>query len=126
MVRAVDSGVADRVVLDYALGYNEPDLSFLRHLPIRELVILDRRITDLTPVHTLAAKLELLHLTVDPTVRVDLTALPNLRDLQTNWTQVTETVSAHGRLRRLRELRMQNRRHYPPSVHDLKAALPGN
>lgn len=53
MVQAVESGVADRVVLNYALGYDEPDLYFLQYLPIRELVILDRRITDLAPVHTL-------------------------------------------------------------------------
>jgi len=101
MQQAVESGVADRVVLNYALGYDERDLYFLQYLPIRELVILDRRITDLAPVYTLAPKLELLHLQADPGTRVDLTALPNLRDLSATWPQVAETVAAGQHLRRL-------------------------
>ena len=81
MVEAVESGVADRVVLNHALGFEEPDLRFLEHLPIRELVVLDRRISDLAPVYTLASRLERLDLTVHPDVRVDLTELPRLRRL---------------------------------------------
>lgn len=68
MVQAVETGVADRVVLNYALGYDEPDLYFLQYLPIRELVILDRRITDLRPVYTLAPTLERLDVEVAPGV----------------------------------------------------------
>ncbi|WP_375504178.1 hypothetical protein [uncultured Jatrophihabitans sp.] len=101
MAQAVESGVADRVVLNHALGYDERDLYFLQYLPIRELVILDRRITDLTPVYTLAPRLEFLDVEVDPATRVDVAALPNLRDLSANWVQVAETVSAGKRLRRL-------------------------
>jgi hypothetical protein len=99
MLVALESGVADRLVLNYALGFDEPDLRFLEYLPIRELVILDRRITDLTPVYTLAPKLELLHLTVDPSVHLDLTELPNLHDLRANWRQVADTISAARGLR---------------------------
>ena len=94
MTHAVESGIADRVVLNYALGYDEPDLRFLEYLPIRELVILDRRITDLTPVYTLAPKLELLHLTTDPDLRLDLTELTNLRHLRADWDQVADTIHA--------------------------------
>lgn len=37
MVRAVETGVADRVVLNHAMVFQEPDLHFLEYLPIREL-----------------------------------------------------------------------------------------
>lgn len=94
MVEAVESGVADRVVPNYALGFDEPGLWFLQYLPIHELLILDRRITDLEPVYTLSPRLELLDLTVAPDVRVGLTELPNLRDLGPNWAQVADTLSA--------------------------------
>ena len=101
MVEAVESGVADRVVLNHALGFEEPDLRFLEHLPVRELVVLDRRITDLAPVHTLAPGLELLHLTVDPGVRVDVAELPRLHDLSASWDQVEATIGAGQQLRRV-------------------------
>ena len=101
MVDAVESGVADRVVLNYALGYDERDLYFLQYLPIRELVVLDRRITDLTPVYTLAPRLELLDLTVDPDVRVDVAELPHLRELSATWVQVEGTIAAGRQLRRV-------------------------
>ncbi len=87
------------MVLNYALGYDEPDLRFLAYLPIRELVIMDPRITDLAPVCTLSPALELLHLTVDPTVRLDLTELPRLRDLRADWRQVADTFPAARDLR---------------------------
>ena len=99
MTDAIISGVADRVVLNYALGYDEPDLRFLEYLPIRELVIVDRRIGDLAPVYTLASTLELLHLTIAPGVRVDLPALPGLRNLRADWNQVADTIATATRLR---------------------------
>ena len=101
MVEAVESGVADRVVLNHALGFEEPDLRFLEHLPIRELVVLDRRISDLAPVYTLASRLERLDLTVHPDVRVDLTELPRLRRLGATWGQVEATIDAGRLLRRV-------------------------
>jgi hypothetical protein len=101
MAHAVESGVADRVVLNYALGYDERDLCFLQHLPIRELVILDRRITDLAPVYTLAPKLERLDVEVAPGVLIDLSELPNLRDLAASWSQVSATIGAGTSLRRV-------------------------
>ena len=47
---AFENGGASRLVLNYALGFNEPTLDFLRGLPIRQLVILDPRLTDLEPI----------------------------------------------------------------------------
>ena len=101
MADAVESGVADRVVLNHALGFEEPDLRFLEHLPVRELVVLDRRISDLAPVYTLAPRLELLHLTVDAGVRVDVAELPRLHDLSATWAQVEATIGAGQQLRRV-------------------------
>ena len=101
MIDAVESGVADRVVCNYALGFDEPDLRFLKHLPIRQLVVLDPRITDIDPIYTLAPTLELLHLTVSPEVVLDLTALPRLSDLSAAWTQAADTIAAARRLQRV-------------------------
>ena len=100
MADAVTSGVAPRVVLNHALGYDEPDLSFLVGLPIRELKIVDRRIADLTPVSSLAETLEGLDVEVAPDVRIDLTAFPNLHRLGATWAQVSATIDAVPRLRR--------------------------
>ena len=101
MADAVTSGVADRVVLNHALGFEEPDLRFLEGLAVRELVVLDRRIADLGPVATLAPTLELLHLTVDPGVRLDVAGLPRLRDLAAPWDQVEATIASGSGLRRV-------------------------
>ncbi len=101
METAVRTGVADRVVCNYALGFDEPDLRFLEYLPIKQLVVLDPRITDLAPIYTLAASLELLHLTVDPDVTVDLGALPRLTDFSAGWTQAADTLSAARGLQRV-------------------------
>jgi hypothetical protein len=101
MVEAVETGVADRVVLNHALGYDEPDLYFLQYLPIRELVILDRRISDLGPVYTLASRLERLDVEIAPEVPIDLTELPNLRDLGARWSQVATTIGAARSLQRV-------------------------
>lgn len=101
MRQAVESGVADRVVLNAALGYDEPDLHFLQSLPVRELVILDRRIVDLAPIYPLAPTLERLAVEIHPTATVDVAALPNLRALGASWVQVAGTIAAGARLRRL-------------------------
>ena len=53
--RAFGTGRAQRLVLNYALGFDEPSLDFLTGLPIRELVVTDRRLRDLSPVHSLGA-----------------------------------------------------------------------
>lgn len=100
METAIQTGVADRVVCNYALGFDEPDLRFLQHLPITQLVVLDPRINDLEPLYTLAPTLQLLHLTVDPHASIDLGELPQLRDLSAPWTQVADTVTTAGRLER--------------------------
>ena len=88
----------NRLVLNYALGFDEPSLEFLRGLPLRELVILDRRLKSLEPIYSLRSQLEVLHVTTDPTLVVDLHRLPALRELAVDWIQVSETISAGTRL----------------------------
>jgi hypothetical protein len=99
--RAIESGEADRLVLNYAHGFSEPDLNFLRGLPVRQLVILDRRLTSLTPISDLGDTLELLHVTSDPSLVIDLTRLPKLTDVSADWQQVRATIEAAANLQRL-------------------------
>jgi hypothetical protein len=49
----IRSGEADRLVLNYSHGFAERDLEFIRGLPVRQLIILDRRLTSLAPLNTL-------------------------------------------------------------------------
>lgn len=95
------SGEADRLVLNYAHGFAETDLEFLRELPLRQLVVLDRRLTSLAPLEGLSETLEFLHLTTDPKLSVDVAQFPRLVDLSADWQQVRSTVSAAVRLERL-------------------------
>jgi internalin A len=90
--RIFEEGRAHRLVLNYALGFNEPTLDFLRGLPIRDLEIIDQRLTNLEPIHTLAPTLESLHVTTHPGLTIRLTELPKLRGLGASWAQVSDTI----------------------------------
>lgn len=98
---AFETGGARRLVLNYALGFNEPNLDFLTGLPIRELVILDRRLTDLEPVYSLAPTLEVLHLTTSPTLHIDVSRFGNLVGLGADWAQVSSSIAGATRLSRV-------------------------
>jgi hypothetical protein len=98
---ALQISKVDSLVLNYALGFDEPDLSFLDGQPLRKLVVLDRRLRALDPIYTLAATLESLQLTTDPALTVDLNRLPFLTDLAADWAQVRTTFSGGRRLQRL-------------------------
>lgn len=93
------SGRVDRLVLNYALGFDSSSLEFLQGQPIRELVVLDRRLASLEPIHTLAQTLESLSVTTDPALAVDLARLPKVRDLSAAWSQVKRTIDAATGLR---------------------------
>jgi len=54
----LDRSDVDGVWLNYARGFSEPDLSFVGEWPIRRLLVLDRKITDLTPLARLGGTLE--------------------------------------------------------------------
>jgi hypothetical protein len=96
--RAFFSSRADGLVANYARGFVGSDVEFVRDLPLRRLNILDRGITDLTPVHDLASTLEELSVEVAPGAHLDLTLLPRLRVLACAWDQVKDTIASTDRL----------------------------
>lgn len=105
---AVRAGLVDRLVLNYALGFGEPSLNFLTGFPLRELIVIDRRLTDIDPIYSLASSLRVLQITIDPGIGLDLTRLPGLEELAADWSQVSRTVaSAHS-------LRVAHLRGYAP------------
>lgn len=94
------SGRAQRLVVNHALGADEPDLGFLEGLPVRELVVLDRRVRSLAPVEALGANLSKLSVTTHPSAVLDLGRLPGLRELAADWGQVRGSwASAPGLVR---------------------------
>jgi len=93
----VQSGRADGLALNYAWGFNEPDLRFLIGLPLSRLMILDRKITDLEPISTLG-NLRSLSVQTDPRAVVNLECLPKLTSLGAAWSQVRDTIGAVGPL----------------------------
>lgn len=93
---AIRRGQAERLWLNHARGFSEPSLDFLSDLPVRSLLILDRRLRDLTPVARLGDTLEELRVQSSGRSRVPLAALPRLRVLSAHWQQVRDSIAAHG------------------------------
>jgi hypothetical protein len=87
----VDSG-ADGLIANYARGFIDHDLEFIRSLHLRRLDVLARTITDLSPVYDLAQTLEQLRVQAGTRTRIDLAELPNLRGLSCSWSQVADTI----------------------------------
>jgi|GEM_PF-1485647 len=88
-------GEADGLILNYARGFRERNLDFLRDWPVRRLTILARTITDLEPIYRLSATLEQLSLATSEKIALDLTRLPRLKHLSCeNWTQIEHTISS--------------------------------
>jgi hypothetical protein len=92
------SGQADGLVLNYALGYRERTLDFLRPWPVRRLQVLARTITNIEPVYRMAETLEDLSLTTAPAAAVDCARLPHLHGIWAeNWQQLRQSLPlAHG------------------------------
>ncbi|MBI1378768.1 MAG: hypothetical protein GC157_15005 [Frankiales bacterium] len=90
--RRLGVGDVTGLTLNYALGFQEPDLEFLRDWPIRRLTILARTITDLTPVYRTAPTLERLSVQSSPSARIDLRRLPWLTAVAADWQQVADTI----------------------------------
>jgi hypothetical protein len=83
--RLVADGSVDGLVLNYARGFQESDLEFLRPWPLRRLLVLDRGLRDLAAIGRLGETLESLSVEGAPGVPVDLGALPNLRWIGASW-----------------------------------------
>lgn len=94
-------GFADGLVLNYARGYRENDLAFLKGLPVRRLHVLARNVTNLSPVYSLADQLVSLRVQSDPRATIELDRLPLLQTLSAGWQQVQGTLRFAPRLERL-------------------------
>jgi hypothetical protein len=91
---AVERPDVDGVWLNYARGYAEPDLSFIDAWPIRRLLVIDRSVSDLTPLAQLGETLEDLSLQAAPSASLDLATLPHLRALSAYWDVIAGTLYA--------------------------------
>jgi internalin A len=98
---AVERPDVDGVWLNYARGYSEPDLSFVDTWPIRRLSLIDRSLTDLSPLERLGDALEQLSVQASPTARLDLAAFPQLRAVFGPWDLICDTVDGPTHLERL-------------------------
>lgn len=92
------SSGADGLIANYARGFVGADIDFVRDLPLRRFNLLDRGITDLSPIHDLGATLEELRVQSNPDAHVDLTLLPRLRVLSCAWDQVKDTIERTDKL----------------------------
>jgi internalin A len=71
------------LTLNYALGFRERSLDFIREWPIQQLTILARTIDDLSPVYRLHGTLERLSVQTSPKTSIDLKQLPWLTTADT-------------------------------------------
>ncbi|MEA2705202.1 MAG: hypothetical protein QOD63_3147, partial [Actinomycetota bacterium] len=90
--RVLESGVADGLDLNYAKGFKDTDLAFIRAWPLKRLKILARTITDLTPIYALSSTLESLSVQSAPAATIDLVRLPLLTSLSAEWAQVRSSI----------------------------------
>ncbi len=98
MAQCFHNGLADGLTLNYARGFQERNLSFLKGLPIRRLTILARTMSDLDPVYELATTLTELSVETDERTPIDLGRLPHLRILAASWRQVRQTIGSAEKL----------------------------
>jgi hypothetical protein len=89
--REVRNGAVDGLVLNHARGFAEPNLEFLAAWPIRHLQVLDRTVTELSPITRLAATLESVDVEAGRDAELDLTELSGLRAYTGPWRAVKET-----------------------------------
>jgi len=97
----VERGEVDGLRLNYALGFSESSLDFLDAWPIRELDILDRKLSDLAPVARLRETLEALSVQAAPDAVLDLGEAPRLRAVAGEWDLIRQQLRMLDSLERL-------------------------
>lgn len=93
MSTIMDTGRASGLMLNYALGYMEPDLSFLQPWPITSLRVLDWQLTDLRPMEILSSTLENLDTASTKGKTLELAKFPHLNTLGASWAQIKDTIA---------------------------------
>lgn len=91
----------DGLDLNYAKGFKDTDLAFIRDWPIKRFTILVRTVKDLTPIYRLSATLEELSVQSAPTATIDLARFPVLESLSATWVQVKSSIGERVGLRDL-------------------------
>lgn len=97
MESLVQNGRIHELVLNWAHGFSEPDLEFLRPWPLPRLLVTARWITDLSPItrlggHLTGLSLPAVHLSSAGTL--DLTQLARLTSLSVSWTLIKDQTCA--------------------------------
>jgi len=97
MESLVQNGRIHELVLNWAHGFAEPDLEFLRPWPLPRLLVIARWITDLSPItrlggHLTGLSLPAVHLSAAGTL--DLTQLACLTSLSVSWTLIKDQTYA--------------------------------
>ena len=96
------SGEVQGLNLNYAKGYREHSLDFLREWPLRRLDVVARTIKDIEPIYRLSPTLRELSLTTAPTAVLDCARLPGLESVYVeNWGQLQASLPLARRLREL-------------------------
>jgi internalin A len=96
---ALASGEAQRLQLNMSAGFRERDLEFISgDWPLKELILLDGSIQDLSPLGRLGGTLESLIVSVaGQRARVELAELPELRRLAAGWSHIEGALrEGHG------------------------------
>lgn len=95
------SGRIREVILNYAHGFSEPDLEFIRPWPVLRLDVMDRNIRDLGPISRLQHVLTELDVgPVHPSSEgtLDLSGFDSLRKLSLPWSLVKSQTEAMANL----------------------------
>lgn len=99
-VESLKRGEADGLVLNYARGFSERSLDFLDSAwRLRRLDVLDRTITDLSPIGRLGDSLEDLGVQAAPHAELELGLLPRLRAVGAEWALIGPTLNELSELR---------------------------
>jgi hypothetical protein len=114
---ALVSGEANGLVLNYAHGFQEPSLEFLDEWPIRRLNVLDRKLTDLTPLSRVGPTLQSLSVQVASGAQIDLGELPRLRTLAAWWEAAKESIHSVDALQELTLMDYDERTLAPLATH---------
>lgn len=103
LARNIEENHVTGLVLNTALGFEEPDISFLTDVPetVRSVHMIARHVSDLDPLSDLGERLE--HLTVEAAddAWLDLSKLTGLRSLGGDWSLFSDTFPPSSALENL-------------------------